>query len=78
VGSLVALLTTYPLKTIYTLQAIRAVKQRRGFISREEVAAILRSPAHLVLVLLHDLDWASLYAGLGPAAAGGARPGPGG
>ena len=67
-GSLVALLTTYPLKTIYTLQAIRAVKQRRGFISREEVAAILRSPARLVLALLHDLDWASLYAGLGPAA----------
>jgi hypothetical protein len=58
VGSLIALLTTYPLKTIYTLQAIRAVKARKGSVSREDVLAILSSPARLVATLIHDIDWA--------------------
>lgn len=70
VGSLIALLTTYPLKTIYTLQAIRAVKKARGdrALHPAQLAVLLRSPAAAVMVLLHDTDWASLYAGLGPAA----------
>lgn len=57
VGSLIALLTTYPLKTIYTLQAIRAVKARKGSVSREDALAILASPARLVASLVHEVDW---------------------
>lgn len=68
-GSLIALLTTYPLKTIYTLQAIRAEEKSRGRkLTRDELLQLATSPARLVISLIHDIDWTSLYAGLGPAA----------
>lgn len=71
VGSLIALVTTYPLKTIYTLQAIRAVKQQNANASKEEVRQVTRNPYRLIAALCSSLqqsDITALYAGLKPAA----------
>ena len=69
-GSLVALVSTYPLKTIYTLQAIEA--KRRGTAKR---AGLLRLAATEPTLLLHhllasakSLDMRGLYTGLKPSA----------
>ncbi len=66
---MIALVSTYPLKTIYTLQAIEA--KRRGDTQR---AGILKLAATEPQLLLHHVlsklkgDWKGLYTGLKPAA----------
>jgi adenine nucleotide transporter 17 len=69
-GSLVALLSTYPLKTIYTLQAIEA--RRRGHDERASLLALAaREPRlllHHALARARELDVRGLYTGLRPAA----------
>jgi adenine nucleotide transporter 17 len=70
-GSLIALFATYPLKTIYTLQAIRAVKEERGAkYSSEDAKELLRNPSKVIAALLRRSarNVGVLYAGLKPAA----------
>eukprot|EP00878_Enallax_costatus_P019269 GHUV01020325.1.p1 GENE.GHUV01020325.1~~GHUV01020325.1.p1 ORF type:complete len:289 (+),score=89.62 GHUV01020325.1:238-1104(+) len=67
IGSLIALFATYPLKTIYTLQAIRAAENTKGRqLSAQERRELLSSPAKLLQALLPTLG--TLYSGLQPAA----------
>ncbi|KAF8056394.1 ufc1 [Scenedesmus sp. PABB004] len=65
-GSLAALVATYPLKTIYTLQAIRMQEAKGRRLSAAERGALLRDPAALLRALLPSLG--ALYSGLQPAA----------
>ncbi|KAI8464638.1 MAG: mitochondrial carrier domain-containing protein [Monoraphidium minutum] len=81
IGTLVASCATYPLKTIYTLQAIRAMKdgaRQAGAEGTPETDAALKSVAASPLAALCALcraqlglsraELAAAYAGLGPSA----------
>lgn len=64
---MVALFATYPLKTIYTLQAIRAEETSKGRqLSAQERCELLTNPVKLIEALLPTLG--TLYSGLQPAA----------
>eukprot|EP00882_Tetradesmus_deserticola_P004732 GHRQ01004986.1.p1 GENE.GHRQ01004986.1~~GHRQ01004986.1.p1 ORF type:complete len:115 (+),score=36.32 GHRQ01004986.1:226-570(+) len=67
IGSLIALVTTYPLKTIYTLQAIRLQQDSQGrSLSAAEKKELAGNPLKLLQSLLPSIG--ALYSGLQPAA----------
>uniref|UniRef100_A0A383VEU4 Uncharacterized protein n=1 Tax=Tetradesmus obliquus TaxID=3088 RepID=A0A383VEU4_TETOB len=67
IGSLIALVTTYPLKTIYTLQAIRMQEDSKGrSLSAAEKKELAGNPLKLLQSLLPSIG--ALYSGLQPAA----------
>lgn len=64
---MIALVTTYPLKTIYTLQAIRMEEGSKGrSLSAAERLELMTNPVKLLQTLLPQLG--VLYSGLQPAA----------
>lgn len=67
IGSLIALLASYPLKTAYTLKAIRMQESSKGRrLTPQERSELMRHPAKLLRTLLGPLG--VLYSGLKPAA----------
>lgn len=69
IGSLVALFATYPLKTVYTLQAIRAAKAADPSAdAREAARAALRRHPLRALARAAQREAPVLYAGVRPAA----------
>lgn len=78
IGSLIALGVTYPLKTTYTLQAIRAIKEDAKHSGEdaptvaERIRRVATSPAEAVRVLCRDSrlrrDLEAAYAGIAPSA----------